>query len=414
MATIAVLGDLDTKGLEHQFVADCITRQGHQAILINVGVEGEPQVNPHISRDAFLEMAGFEPEAEPQDQLQISATLRLAAPIALAALLKKRKIQGVVSLGEGFSKTVAAAAMRGLPLGFPKLLVLTKTGETSEQPDASSDIVLMPSIVSISGITPLTRPILIQAAGAVCGMVETARAQNQTPDRPIVFATIFGNTTTGLKHARRVLEEAGYDVITFHATGKGGRAMEALIETGLADGVLDFTTTEWADEIVGGVLSAGPTRLQAAAKTGTPAVVVPGCVDIVNFFAKDTLPKKFKGRTIHLHNPNVTLLRTNSEEARAIGEAMAQRLNQSVGPVSVLLPRNGLSAIGGKDFIFHDPKADHALFTTLRNTLRSTIPVIVREENINDSAFAEACAAELLKNIELKAAGDRERIRRPD
>ncbi len=412
MATIAVLGALDTKGLEHQFVADCISRQGHQAMLIDISIDGEPQVNPHISRDALLSMAGMEQSTGPQEQPQIIEALCLALPIALRSLFKKGRIHGIVSLSEGSAKTIAADGMRGLPLSFPKLLVLTKAGETADQPTASSDIVLMPSIMDVSGINPITRPILIQAAGAICGMAEIARAEDELQDRPLIFATMFGNTTTGLKHALQILEEAGYDVITFHTTGKGGRSMEALIETGVAAGVLDFTTTEWADEIVGGVLSAGPTRLQAAAKTGTPAVVTPGCLDMVNFFAKETLPEKFKGRKIHLHSPKVTLLRTNPEEAMAIGEAMAQRLNQSVGPLSVLLPRKGLSAIGGEGFLFHDPKADEALFTALRNTLRADIPVITREENINDRAFAEACATELLKNIERKAAADQRRRRR--
>ncbi len=412
MATIAVLGTLDTKGVEHQFVADCISRHGHQALLIDVGTLGAPQINPHISREAVANMVDLDLASLGDDRGKAVEAMSLAAPMILSTLFNQGKIQGVISLGGGGGTAIATSGMRALPLGFPKLMVSTLASGNTAQYIGAKDIVMMPSIVDVAGLNRISRPMLTRAAGAICGMVEAAQAEKGSQDRPLIFATMFGNTTTGVNHAREILEEAGYEVIVFHATGVGGRTMESLIETGVAAGVLDFTTTEFADEIVGGVLSAGPTRLEAAAKSGTPAIVTPGCLDMVNFFAKESIPAKFRDRTIYVHNPQVTLMRTNEEEATAIGVAMAQRINQSIAPVSVLLPLKGISAISSSGYVFHDPKADEALFSALRSTLRSDIPVIARQETINDPAFAEACARELLKNIDLKVQADRERRRR--
>ena len=414
MATIAVLGTLDTKGVEHQFVADCISRHGHQALLIDVGTLSAPQVNPHLSREAVAEMANLDLSTLGDDRGKAMEAMTLAAPQVLSKLFQQGKIHGVISLGGGGGTAISTAGMRALPLGFPKLMVSTLANGNTAQYVGSRDIVMMPSIVDVAGLNRISRPMLLRAAGAICGMVDALQSEKSAQDRPLIFATMFGNTTTGVNHAREILEQAGYEVVVFHATGAGGRTMEALIETGVAAGVLDFTTTEWADEVVGGVLSAGPTRLEAAAKTGTPAIVAPGCLDMVNFFAKETLPPKFRERTIYVHNSQVTLLRTNAEESKAIGEAMAQRLNQSIAPVSVMLPVKGISAISCQGYAFHDPQADEALFAALRKTLRSDIPVIARQETVNDPAFAEACARELLKNIERKVQADRERRRRGD
>lgn len=414
MATIAVLGALDTNGVEHQFVADCISRHGHQALLIDVGTQGAPQVNPHISREAVAKVAELDLASMGDDPARAQDAMRTAAPIILSTLFRQGKIQGVISLGEGGDTAIATSGMCALPLGFPKLIVSTLANGNTAQYAGAKDIVMMPSIVDVAGLNRISRPMLTRAAGAICGMVETAQVENGAQDQPLIFATVFGNTTSGVSHARSILEGAGYEIIMFHATGVGGRAMEALLETGVAAGVLDFTTTECADEIVGGVLSAGPTRLEAAAKSGTPAIVTLGCLDMVNFFAKESIPAKFRDRTLYEHNPHVTLMRTNEQEAAAIGASMAQRINQSIGPVSVLLPLKGVSAISGPGYIFHDPKADEALFSALRSTLRSDIPVISRQETINEPAFAEACARELLKNIEQKVLTDRESRRRRD
>ena len=278
-----------------------------------------------------------------------------------------------------------------------KLMVSTLASGNVAHYVGVKDIVMFPSIVDVAGLNRISRQILTRAAGAICGMVEAQPAAGE--DKPIIVASQFGNTTACVDHARQILEAAGYEVLVFHATGTGGRTMESLIEAGLVSGVLDITTTEWADELVGGVLNAGPNRLEAAAKLGVPAVVTPGCLDMVNFFAPETVPAKFKGRTFYQHNPQVTLMRTTPEECAQLGAIIAQKLNASIGPVTVLIPLQAISVISAPGQKFHDPVADKALFDALKSSLRPDIEVIEMNCEINDSAFAEACAKALLKNM---------------
>ena len=263
--------------------------------------------------------------------------------------------------------------MRALPIGFPKIMVSTLASGNTAQYVGMKDIVMFPAIVDVSGINRISRQILTRAAGAICGMVEVGVPPSggpdrlkpglQTEDKPVIVASMFGNTTACVQHAQKILEQAGYEVLVFHATGIGGRTMESLIESGLVAGVLDITTTEWADELVGGILSAGPTRLEAAARNSVPAVVAPGCLDMVNFGPPETAPTKFKGRNFYQHNPQVTLMRTTPEECAELGRIMAGKLNLSTGPVSVLIPWEGISVISAPGQKFHDPDADQALFT---------------------------------------------------
>lgn len=399
MATIAVLGTLDTKGFEHRFVADCIAQHGHDVLLIDVGTGEAPQVQPHLSRQTVAEMAGLDLSSIEKDRGKAMDLMSQAAPKVLCKLRESGKIQAVISLGGGGGTAIGTAGMRALPLGFPKLMVSTLASGNTAQYIGTTDIVMMPSVVDVAGLNRISRPVLARAAGAICGMLEAAQKDRPEEDRPLILASMFGNTTIGVESARRLLEGAGYEVLVFHATGTGGRSMEALIASGVAAGVLDFTTTEWADEIVGGVLSAGPSRLEAAAKSGTPAIFAPGCLDMVNFFARETVPTKFNERTLHIHNPQVTLMRTNAEEAAAIGKAVAEKLNASTGPLTVLLPIKGVSAISSPGFLFHDPAADTALFRAIHRTLRKDIPVIEVDATVNDPSFAAACAQALLDNI---------------
>jgi uncharacterized protein (UPF0261 family) len=251
--------------------------------------------------------------------------------------------------------------------------------------------------VDVSGINRISRAVFARAAGAIAGMVEA-----EVPfgaDKPLIAASMFGNTTPCVEAARKLLEQAGYEVLVFHATGTGGKTMESLIEAGLIAGVLDVTTTEWADELVGGVLAAGPARLEAAARHGVPAIVTPGCLDMVNFWAPPTVPEKFKGRKFYPHNPNVTLMRTTPEECAQLGQILAEKLNLSTGPVTVLIPLKGISVIAAPGGPFHWPEADAALFGALKKNLRKGIPVIEMDCNINDLPFARRCAEELLKNL---------------
>jgi uncharacterized protein (UPF0261 family) len=275
------------------------------------------------------------------------------------------------------------------------------------------DIVMFPAIVDVSGINRISRQILTRAAGAICGMVEVgvqalACPLTDTPkreltgDKPIIVASMFGNTTACVQHAQKILEDAGYEVLVFHATGMGGRTMESLIESGMVAGVLDITTTEWADELVGGILSAGPTRLEAAARTGVPAIITPGCLDMVNFGSPETVPAKFKGRTFYQHNPQVTLMRTTPEECAQLGKIIATKLNPSKGPVTVLIPWKAFSVISAPGQKFHDAAADKALFESLKADLRKDIQVIEMDCEINDPRFAEACANALLKQMRVR------------
>lgn len=399
MPTIAVLGTMDTKGEEHAFVAEQIRQRGHKVLVIDAGTLDEPKLKPDITRTEVAAAAGIDlaPVVAKRDRGEAVDAMSRGAPAALTKLLQEKRIDGVISLGGGGGTAIGTAAMRALPIGFPKVMVTTLASGNTSQYVGVKDVVLFPSIVDVAGLNRISRQILTRAAGAICGMVEVKPPPAE--DKPIIVASQFGNTTDCVNHARRILEKNGYEVLVFHATGVGGRTMESLIESGMVTGVLDITTTEWADELVGGVLSAGPTRLEAAAMHGVPAIVTPGCLDMVNFHGPDTIRPKFKGRTFYQHNPQVTLMRTTPGECAQLGKILAEKVNASKGPVTVLIPRKAISVISAPGQKFHDPAADKALFDAIKSNLRKDIEVIEMDCAINDAAFAEACANALLKNI---------------
>jgi len=389
MKTIAILGTLDTKGDEHAFVAGLIRQRGHQALLIDAGTQGNPTVTPDVPRADIIGGQQF------ADRGEAMVAMAEAAAAFCAQLVAEKKIDGILSLGGGGGTAIGTAVMRALPVGFPKLMVSTlAASESAPEYMGVKDVTLMPSIVDIAGLNRISRPIFANAAGAICGMVETNAPASA--DKPVIAASMFGNTTDCVNRARGILEAAGYEVLVFHATGTGGRTMESLIEAGLVSGVLDLTLTEWADEHVGGILSAGPTRLEAAARAGVPAVIAPGCLDMVNFGVPDSVPKQFARRTFYHHNPQVTLMRTSVGECLALGKILAEKINASTGPVKVLLPWDGISVISQPDGPFHDGQADEALFDTLKVNLREDIPVEEFDCAINDPRFAEAAAKALL------------------
>jgi uncharacterized protein (UPF0261 family) len=399
MAIVAILGTMDTKGEEHAFVAAQIKARGHQTLVIDVGALEPPKLRPDITREEVARAAGVDLAAlvARKDRGEAVAAMSKGAPVILAKLVEEKQIDGVISLGGGGGTAIATAAMRALPIGFPKVMVSTLASGHTAQYVGVKDIVMFPSIVDVAGLNRISRQILTRAAGAICGMVEVEPKPGA--DRPIIVASQFGNTTACVDHARRILEKEGYEVIVFHATGTGGRTMESIIESGMVAGVLDITTTEWADELVGGFLGAGPTRLEAAARQGAPAIVTPGCLDMVNFHGPESVPGKFKGRTFYQHNPQVTLMRTTAEECSQLGRIVAEKVNLSKGPVTVLLPKKAISVISAPGQKFHDPVADRALFDAIRTHLRRDIEVIEMGCAINDPPFAEACARTLLKNI---------------
>ncbi|MCI0745781.1 MAG: Tm-1-like ATP-binding domain-containing protein [Verrucomicrobia subdivision 3 bacterium] len=399
MPTIAVLGTMDTKGEEHAFVADQIRQRGHKVLIIDTGTLEEPRLKPDITRHEVAAAAGIDLKSvvAKRDRGEAVDAMSRGAPALLAKLAQEKRIDGVISLGGGGGTAIGTAAMRALPIGFPKFMVTTLASGNTAQYVGVKDIVLFPSIVDVAGINRISRQILSRAASAICGMVEAVPPPGE--DKPLIVASQFGNTTECVTHARKLLEKHGYEVLVFHATGAGGRTMESLIESGMITGVLDITTTEWADELVGGVLSAGPTRLEAAARHGVPAIVTPGCLDMVNFQTPDSVPAKFEGRNFYQHNPQVTLMRTTPEECAQLGKILADKLNLSTGPITVLIPRKAISVISAPGQKFNDPAADKLLFDSIKSNLRKDIEVIEVDCAINDAAFAEACANALLKNI---------------
>ena len=403
MSTIAVLGTFDTKGEEHAYVAELIRERGHQVLLIDAGSLNFPTIVPEVTRDELVTAAGVDLSAfvEKGDRGEAVKVMSEGAAVVVAKLAAEKKIQGVISLGGGGGTAIGTSAMRALPVGFPKLMVSTlAASENVPAYVGVKDIIMMPSVVDVAGLNRVSRPLFANAAGAICGMVETKAPPSD--DKPVIAASMFGNTTDCVNQAKVILEEAGYEVLVFHATGTGGRAMESLIEAGLVSGVLDLTTTEWADELVGGILGAGSTRLEAAARNGVPAVIAPGCLDMVNFGPPDTIPEKFSGRLFYEHNPQVTLMRTTSEECSDLGRILAEKANLSTGPCSVLLPMQAISVISAPGQPFHDSDADQALFAAIKSNLRKDIEVQEISASVNDLEFSRIAAETLLAFLQVE------------
>lgn len=402
MPTIAVLGTFDTKGPEHAFVAENIRARGHTPLLINVGCLGAPTVKPDVTTDDVAARGDEDWRAilARKDRGESVSLMGRGAAAILAELAAAGKIHGVISLGGGGGTAIATAGMRALPVGFPKLMVSTLASGQTAHYVGTTDITMMPAIVDVAGINRVSRTVFANAAGAICGMVDARQASpSATADRPLIVASMFGNTTGCVTEAKRILEEAGFEVLVFAATGNGGRAMESLIGSGLVAGVLDITTTEWADELVGGVLTAGPERLDATARAKIPAIVTPGCLDMVNFGEPSTVPAKFSGRNFYQHNAQVTLMRTTPAECAELGRILAEKLNRYPAPVTFLIPSRAISVISAAGKPFHDPAADEALFSAVKAGLRPDIPVVELDVEINDPAFARACAGTLLRSL---------------
>ena len=399
MKTIAVLGTFDSKAEEHAFVADIIRARGHKVLLIDVGSLEPPKIRPDVTREEVAAAGGVDLAAlrAKQDRGESVTAMAGAAAACVAQLAAAGRIDGIISLGGGGGTALGTSAMRALPIGFPKVMVSTLAAGNVAPYLGTKDIVMFPSIVDVSGLNRISRVIFSRAAGAICGMVETEPPK--TDAKPLVVASMFGNTTQCVNIAKKIIEDAGYEVLVFHATGMGGRIMESIIETGMVVGVLDVTTTEWADEFVGGRLGAGPTRLEAAGKMGVPAVVAPGCLDMVNFGERATVPEKFSGRVFYQHNPQVTLMRTTPDECAELGRILVSKVNGYRSPVSVLIPKKAISVISAEGGVFHNAAADEALFGAIRSSLRKEVPLIEMDHAINDEAFADACAHELLRNI---------------
>lgn len=398
MATVLLIGTLDTKESEYQFARLLIEARGHNTILMDAGVLSEPGLHDvDISADEVAEAGGgsLDDLRAQEDRGHAIDVMTRGVRHLVAELHEDDRFDGVLGMGGSGNTSIVTAAMRDLPTGLPKVMVSTMASGDVSPYVGAKDITMMYSVADIAGLNRISRRIIGNAAGAICGMVE--QDIPQADDKPLVSATMFGVTTPCVNAVRERLNDAGYEVVVFHATGSGGRAMEGLIEDGFIAGVADITTTEWCDELVGGVLSAGPHRLEAAAQHGVPQVISCGALDMVNFGAMDTVPERFQDRNLYKHNAQVTLMRTTPDECAELGRIIAEKLNAASGPTVMMLPLGGVSAIDKDGQPFHHPDADEALFDALREHLDQDVVELVEvEHHINDPEFADAFADRLL------------------
>lgn len=395
MATVVLVGTLDTKGQEYAYVRERLRQHGVDVILIDAGVLGTPLTEPDIAREAVAEAAGstLAELVEVADRGQAIEVMSRGLQAIVRQLHAKGQLDAILGLGGSGGSSLITAAMRELPIGVPKLMVSTVAAGDTRPYVGATDLTMMHSVVDIAGINAISELILTNAAAAIAAMAQANASFRPSPQgKPMIGATMFGVTTPCVTTARERLEEVGYEVLVFHATGTGGQAMERLIRDGFITGVLDATTTELADELVGGVLSAGPDRLEAAGEMGIPQVVSLGALDMVNFGPAETVPAAFAQRLLYRHNPNVTLMRTTPKENAELGRILARKLNAAKGPVILFIPLKGVSQIATAGQAFYDPEADAALLNALHDNLDERIEVREMDTDINDPAFATAMA----------------------
>jgi len=406
--TVCIVGAFDTKGPEYAFLRERVLEAGAKVFTINTGVLGTTDLFAvDVEADAVASAAGGDLAAirKKKDRGEAMRAMADGAAALLPQLHEAGRFDGVLGMGGSGGSSVVTAAMRALPVGVPKVCVSTvASGDTSAFVGAK-DVVLFPSITDVAGVNRISQVIFSRAAGAIVGMVNV-EVPTATDERPIIVASMFGNTTECVDACRAALDAEGYEVLVFHATGTGGRTMESLIDEGLVDAVLDITTTEWADEVCGGTLSAGPERLSAPGRAGLPHLITPGCVDMANFGPLDTVPEKFRsGRNLYEWNPAITLMRTTAEENAQMGKIFAEKANAASGPVAFLLPLRGVSILDGDGERFCDRQADAALFDALKANLKSGIAVEEIDVNINDKEFSDRAVELMLELIAARTAG---------
>jgi uncharacterized protein (UPF0261 family) len=401
--SVVVAGSLDTKGRDFEFVTQLLEQSGLEVIVVDFGVLGEPALVPHVSNREVASAGGGDLDflRADQDKTEAMRVMQSGLTRVVAKLFSEGRVDGILGMGGSGGTAIVAAAMRQLPVGLPKVLVSTIASGDVSTYVGHRDIVVIPSIVDVAGVNRISRLIYFNAAAALAGMV-LAPAPAAAEERPLLCASMFGNTTGCVDRARAGLEKQGYEILVFHATGSGGRTMQSLIADGHIAAVLDVTTTELADEVCGGVFSAGAERVRIGASSKVPFVLAPGCVDMCNFWARATVPEKYRRRLLYEWNPNVTLLRTNVEENQRIGTMLAETANLCAGPVKVLLPLRGVSMLDRPDHPFWDPEADSACYRSLRDALRPEIPVIELDCNINDPEFADRAAHELVSMLTIQ------------
>jgi uncharacterized protein (UPF0261 family) len=399
---VVLIGTLDTKGVEVQFLRDLLEGASVHALVIDAGVLAPPHFAPDISREQLYAAAGTTHAAVRQAGDRGKAIRAAAQGVVkvIQSLHAQGVVDGVLGIGGSAGTTIATAAMRALPFGIPKVMVSTLASGQTRPYVGVRDIFMLNSVVDISGLNFVSRTVLTNAALALVGMLSGKHRLPTAPEiRPVVTATMFGVTTPCVEAARKRVEMGGFEVLVFHATGTGGQTMESFIADKMIAGVLDITTTELADELVGGVLSAGKDRLTAAGLLGIPQVISLGALDMVNFGPPETVPEKFRGRRFYQHNPTITLMRTTPEENDRLGKEIAEKASAARGPTAVLVPVRGVSAIDKEGQPFWWPEADQALFQSLRNWMSPHVERLELDRHINDPAFAEAAATTLLRML---------------
>jgi uncharacterized protein (UPF0261 family) len=397
MATIAVLGTLDTNGDVHRYLSECIRARGHRVVMVDVGMLGNPQCQPDITRQDLLERTGFEESCLDTGREHAALVMGRSAGILLNRMFLEGSVDAVISAGGVCGAGIALSAMRSLPVGIPTVLVSHLAPEWVEEKAGLKDVLLVGSPVEVDNLNRIVRPILSRAAGMLCGAVEFGLSFAVSSDPPLVVASRFGPSDLGYERASRFIEEAGYEVVAFSEKGVGGSLMDSAVGGGEVSGVLDLSLTDLADEVVGGALGCGSRRMEATAKRAVPAVVAPGGVDTV-FFNLDAVPREFSGRQL-LERGSHVWMRTSPAECRKMGVVLAEKLNRFVGPVTVCLPLRGMSALGSPGEVFHDPAADLAFFETLQAHLRDGVQVRKVQTTSEEAPFAELCARALLENI---------------
>ncbi|NDJ60449.1 MAG: UPF0261 family protein [Chloroflexi bacterium] len=401
--TILLIGTLDTKGAEFAYVRDLIQARGLNTLVLNAGIF-ESNLEGDINAVTVAQAGGGDLGQMRAANDRGGAVRIMTAGVAklVPQLYADGRFDGVLSLGGSGGTAMATAGMRALPVGVPKIMVSTvASGDVAPYVDVT-DITMMYSVVDIAGLNKLSRQILANAAGMIVGAVEQPRPAAE--DKPLIAATMFGVTTPCVNQVREQVEAAGYEMLVFHATGSGGRAMEALIAGGFIEGVADITTTEWCDELVGGVLTAGEHRLEAAGQQRVPQVVSVGALDMVNFWSMATVPEQFRARNLYQHNENVTLMRTTPTETAQLGRIIAEKLNMAQGPTVLMLPLRGVSALDAEGGAFWSPEADTALFDAIRTHLRDNVELVELDAHINDAVFATALADRLLQLVSAQKA----------
>lgn len=400
MATVVLVGTLDTKGGEYAWLREQLREHGCEVVVVDTGVREPAWLAADIDNAQVAAAGGADLSVlrEAGDRGAAVAAMAEGAANVVVGLHAQGRVHGVLAMGGSGGSSIAARAVRDLPIGLPKLIVSTMASGDVSPYVGAKDVTISYSVVDIAGINRISRQILGNAAAGIAGMAAAyaARPEAVEGDRPLVAASMFGVTTPAVEAARERLESLGYEVLVFHATGSGGKALESLAASGLLAGVLDLTTTELADDLVGGVLSAGPDRLTAAGRTGTPQVVAPGALDMVNFGPRDTVPPQFADRNLYVHNPTVTLMRTTPDEMAELGRRVAGKLRAATGPTALFLPLRGVSALDSEGAPYANPAADGQCFAAMRDGLAgSPIPVVELDAHINDPRFAHAMADRL-------------------